>query len=419
MKKRRKRNVTGAGVTVAYYFLQYLAVRCLLFGFAFVPSFGRIYSGLNIGGILSFILVLFNYFRLAISVVHIVFAFFLFVPYLFYLLWQLRNVIVYLFALYQLLLALVCYLGYVSYKNAIDLSKCVIVKCGAPGSGKSSSGLWQAVETSKKLWVELQDKYFLLSSRIDKLTKKALTIPNQLKNDWNEVRAAYEFYKNNACVPCLWTNIPVVVDGLFTNLVDRSHIAQLKRISAFTVVFLDEVGAIVSVDESRNKPLVISDFFRLCRHFGEFRIICTEQDRENVYIDIRRVVADNEQMIGQKWVLKPLLLLAVFSSLKGLFRLHRRRMRWLAPCLRFLSKTLRYLGFRAFVSVDTGNAEYAFTDSYKKRRYFLPTMLNCTYDDRTYRAGYAVKNKAIEPNIFKSLVLPAECCHLRYFHKKE
>ena len=412
-KKKYKKNRDSTGLTVLYYLCQYLIVRFALLGFASTPSVEAIYNGFNIEGIVKAALGFVGWFGGAFTVGHVFLAIMLLVPYVVIFVWQGRAVLLFLFVLVQLVSALMHYINYRAYKNAIDISKCVIIKCGAPGTGKSSSGLWQAVEMSKRLWVELQDKYWMLKQAIDKITKKGGTPPDKLLKDFKEARTAYEFYKNNECVPCLWTNIPVTVDGRYTNMVRRCHIEQMRRVTAYTVVFLDEVGAIVSVDEGRDKPLCISDFFRLCRHMGEFRIICTEQDRENVYIDIRRVVADNEQMLAQKWVLKPLVLLAPFHVLRFMFRINRARLKFLAPVLRWLSKTLRYIGFRRFQAVSTGNTESAYTEDIKKRTYYLPTMLNCTYDDRTYREGYKVKNKVVNPDIFQSLILPEELCAMR------
>lgn len=404
--KKYHKNIDSTGLTLLYYLLQLLIIHVMLLGFNIQPSLKRMYTGFNIDGILTSLLYFITYFKLAFIQSYIIVIILLLVPFAVVLAVQFLQIFLYVYALVTFIYCLVNYFGYLKYKSKIDISKYVIIKVGAPGTGKSSSGLWQAVEMSKKLWKELQYKYYILRRDMERYSNKGIKPPLEAIKSWNEIRTAYEFYSSNDCVPCLFTNIPLEVDGKFTNVLTYAHAEQSKRIPANTMLFFDEIGSVFPVDSYRDKPLSVSAFFRLCRHFGDFRILATEQDSENVFIDVRRVVADNEQMIKQVWALKPVLLVFMFKLLKFVFMLKPHKLGFLVPPLKFLSKITRYLGFRRFHAVSTGNTENAYNEGMKKRVYSLPTMLNCTYDDRTYRELYSAKNKTIAPDIFKSLILP-------------
>ncbi len=88
----------------------------------------------------------------------------------------------------------------------------------------------------------------------------------------------------------------------FGDVADHLDIAAYRSVGGLEGFDLDAVRR-VSMLAKR-----VSDFFRLVRHFGNWRVVGTEQDSENIYIDVRRVVSKNQYMLGQKWVLKPYLL---------------------------------------------------------------------------------------------------------------
>jgi hypothetical protein len=214
-RDKRKKNLDSTGLTVLYYVFQYFFVWVWFFGFKRYPSLLDFFVGFNLGGILGFVTKIFDYFVLAFTIGDLYIAILLLIPYALAFLWECRRIFLFFFALLSLVRALYCYIRYRVYKKSVlDLSKYVIVKCGAPGTGKSSSAFWQAVETAKKLWIELQDKYFLLLRDVKRVEKRGELLGDKLKRDFKEVKAAYMFYKTNPCVPCLWTNIPVMVDGL-------------------------------------------------------------------------------------------------------------------------------------------------------------------------------------------------------------
>jgi hypothetical protein len=420
MKKERKKLDFWQAFASCYYILQYLFVHFMYFGTSFEPiellpkivtafhwedifkaalNFKNLFiGGFNFGSIFTLVLVI--------------------IPYTIVLIWSLKFIILYLFVLFQLIAFGYIKIAQIKHVRSITLDNVVVVKIGAPGNGKSSSGLFEAVVMARKMWAELRWKYF----KYCKMKHKPL--------DWDEVQFSYKFFKTKQKVvviengkevikwvkpvPCLLSNIPVMVDGKYTTFVSKEHCEQRVRLPAHCVLFLDEVGAMLTVDtakvrmsetEEAENAINVSDFFRLCRHFGNWRIICTEQDSENIYIDVRRVVSKNEYMLSQRWVLKPYLFLFTFLFLKALAIRINRFQKVIAPPLRFLEKLCKSIGFRKYRYLTENNTERATGMETGKRTFYLPSLLNFKYDERTFRNFYKCKNQKITPTIFRNLVL--------------
>ncbi|MCL2061150.1 MAG: zonular occludens toxin domain-containing protein [Firmicutes bacterium] len=405
--------------SAVYFILQYLVVHILFFGFDFkidsvvvkaVTSFN--YAEIA-NAIYNFRMVFIAGFTFQSVLVFIIVA----IPYTLILVWALRYVIIYLFVVYQLLQYIRIKISQIKHERNINLDNVVVVKIGSPGCGKSSSGLYEAVVMARKMWSDLRWRYFKFVKKKDKPL------------DWNEIEFSYNFFKNSNAVPCLLSNIPIMVDGKYTTFVSKEHCEQRARLPAHCVLFLDEVGAMLSVDTAKQRmgdenedmqnAVNVSDFFRLCRHFGNWRIICTEQDSENIYIDVRRVVSKNEYMIQQKWVLKPYAFLALLLPLKALAvrfvhwgndstrkgRIFGKLQKVLTPSLIFLEKICKAIGFRKYLYLTENNTERASGMETGKRTFYLPSLLNFKYDERTFRNFYKCKDETITPYVFDNLIL--------------
>ena len=404
-QKQKKHRDWWQMMSAVYFPLQYLLVHVWLFGFVFepIPLAYQFVTAFRWEGILdavwNFRYIFVAGFTFQSALILILFA----IPYTIILLWSARYLIIFLFVLYQLLAFILIKLRSNRHEKHISLNNVVVVKIGSPGCGKSSSGLYEAVVMARKMWKDLQWRYYKLKSKKHKPL------------DWDEVQFSYNFFKNNNCVPCLLSNIPVQVDGKFTTFVSKEHCEQKTRLPAHCVLFLDEVGAMLTVDtakqrqdgdeDSQQNAVNVSDFFRLCRHFGNWRIICTEQDSENIYIDVRRVVSKNEYMLWQRWVLKPYLFLALFLPLRSLLV----RLQWtskiFAPPLKFLEKLCQSIGFRKYRYLTENNTQRHTGMQKGRRTFYLPSLLNFKYDERTFRNFYKCKDQTITPTIFDNLVL--------------
>ena len=407
-----------------YFVLQYLIVHVALFGWVFEPErlVFRAVTTINYGEIFRALWNYRNVFLAGVTFQSVVVLLLVAVPYTMVLIWALRYVLIYLFVLYQVIWYIRIRLKQWKHERGITLDNVVVVKIGAPSAGKSSSGLYEAVVMAKKMWAELRYKYYKLQREKRKSTAhgdpNSQGVAPPAPADFDEIEHSYNYFAKSNCVPCLLSNIPVMVDGKYTTFVSREHCEQRERLPAHCVLFLDEVGAMISVDTAKQRQsgdgdaLSVSDFFRLCRHFGNWRIICTEQDSENIYIDVRRVVSKNEYMLSQRWVLKPYLFLALFYPLRRLaiWRVswrgkYTRVGRWCIAGVMFLETLCRAIGFRKYRYLTENNTERGSGMQTGKRVFYLPSMLNFRYDERTFRNFYRAKDKEITPHIFDNLVL--------------
>jgi hypothetical protein len=275
----------------------------------------------------------------------------------------------------------------------------LVCKTGAPGCGKSSSGLYEAVVMARKMWKELQWKYF---KYYKKKVKPAY---------WSEIEYSYTVFSSGKNVPCLLSNIPVYVDGKYTAHVGKEHFEQREPLPGYCVLFVDEIGAMLSVDMARERmsngedAVNIADFCRLARHYGDWRIVCTEQDGANIYIEVRRVASKNEYMLYQRWVLRPYLFLWTFLIFCKVAINVKCLRKVIIPPLRFLEKLCKSIGYRKYRYLTENNTEHERGMETGKRTFYLPSMLNFRYDERTFRNFYKCRHKKINLHIFDNLVL--------------
>lgn len=389
-------------IAVLYFPLQYFLVRFLLLGTQIQPSLLEFYNGFNLGGIATVILDFIKYLPDNFTAENYIFLLANIIPYLFRLAWELRFIALYVYVAYELIIFIKSNISILKTKP--NLNNVVTVKIGMPGCGKSSSAIYEAVLTAKKMWADVQYKYWEYKSLIGKW-KKDGNIQKIL--EWYEIRDTYEYYITNECIPCLWSNIPLMVDGQNVSVLNYDNASQNKKIPSFSVLFFDEVGSIFTTAMSKDKPLTVADFFRLCRHFGDFRIICTEQDAENIYIDVRRVVSNNIFMIRQKKVNKPLFLNLIYCFCKSLLPvIYPKGNKKSALFLRWFRLMISFIGAREYRYINQGNTQNDIMEKRERiKKCYLPPHLNAQYDDRTFKNLYLAKDITIDTEIFKTLQL--------------
>jgi hypothetical protein len=429
IKRQKRKRDYWQMMTAVYFPMQYLLIHIWLFGWVFepLPLAPKVVTAFRFDEILdalwNFRNVFINGFTFQSTLVLIIFI----IPYSVILLWSAKYLMIYLFVLFQLLSFIIIKMRSYRHEKYITLDNVVVVKIGAPGCGKSSSGLYEAVVMARKMWNDLKWKHYCYSRKVKRWKKENNA---QKLREWDEIKFSYDFFRTPQKyvvkekgkeiekwfmpVPCLLSNIPVMVDGNYTTFVNKEHCEQRIRLPAHCVLFLDEVGAMLTVDTAKQRmseneeaenAINVSDFFRLCRHFGNWRIICTEQDSENIYIDVRRVVSKNEYMLWQKWVLKPYIFFAVFLPLRSAAIRFQWTSKVFAPPLIFLEKLCRSIGFRKYRFLTENNTQRHSGMQKGKRTFYLPSLLNFKYDERTFRNFYKCKNQQIKPTIFRNLVL--------------
>lgn len=282
---------------------------------------------------------------------------------------------------------------------------------GAPGTGKSLTAVASTYEMAKEAWQQLKYEHWLLLNR---MRKKGYV---ETERD-REVREAYDFYMTHPGIPCLGSTISIYSKRLkrYCYKFEFAHLAQKKRLPYRMNAVVDEIGALTSVDGARKRQegniavLKVSEHFKFCRQFTELRMIGTEQDTKNVFIDVRRVVAENRIYKTHKTVLKPLFLKWVFDKLKNFFT-ERGELTsiFFAKFMINFDKFIKASGFfqiKYGVSVNTETGQSA--DTGERGTIYLACLTEWEYDTRAYSGAYAPLNKPIEIDVFNSSGLMKE-----------
>lgn len=293
-----------------------------------------------------------------------------------------------------------------SHDCNLDFGNTVKIKAGKPRSGKTSSGVQDVLILAKQKWKELQYDYWLWVSREKEIIKRGN--PDELMQLY-EIKKSYKFYTEKKCIPCLWSNIGIFdKKGRASHKVTLEHIKGLDPLPVYSVVFLDEIGAMLKAEDGLNRsgfenPRDISDMFRLGGHFLKWIVIGCEQDFNHIFIDCRRVVGVNELIEGQEWICRPTLLWNLFKFLKflksdSLDTKVKKNPKFANFMYRF-EKFVRSIGFRQIryshvsntqtkAKVSGASDESTMMTMGHVRTRICPANLAADYDDRAYKQKY-------------------------------
>lgn len=318
-----------------------------------------------------------------------------------------------------------------AHYDMLDLAKYVILRMGEPGTGKSSSGIYDAVIIAERLWKELKFEFWCLKNRISKIYSGThlehkvigLTPDNKPIIEYTriytgkedkikhaiEVVEAYEYYSEHECIPCLFSNIPLFKNGVPCNKFTADHLLQKEKLLYKSIAFVDEIGSMLPPELSNNKIQVIDLFFRFIRQFKDFRIISTEQDGAATLVSARRVTAENKQMIEQKHTLKPIILNWLIDYLETKFVTKKptdRKVNFIINLKAYVNN----VGFRKFKYIDFSNLQVGKKggNGSRVKSFIAPPKLNCEYDNRTFKNLYKCANASANVEQFKRLVLNEE-----------
>ena len=278
---------------------------------------------------------------------------------------------------------------------------------GVPGSGKSSSMCNDAVIMADMAWRQICYDYFLIQRHI----WKPKTSTRSAEWDKRAICECYHFYKDHPqYIPCLYSKKENVIfdnKGRHSQIVTLDHLQGKRKLLYRAVIAYDEIGkdlpAMTKFIDDQNKDVNlkdVADFMRYLRHYGNFKIIYTEQDVNNMYIGNRRVTGENIYFVEQKTILRPV----IFDKIKYLnvllvSKIQSRHDNKLTKTLSvLLSKYLigfdnfcSYLGFRKFKYLSGGNTQKNLVKDSKGSFILLP-HLNCYYDDRSGKFDYDSAN---------------------------
>ncbi len=283
---------------------------------------------------------------------------------------------------------------------------------GALGAGKSSLAGYTLVTIAQNLFVKLITDYHTMAVHVPDWERANDKI--QLER-WEEVKTAYDYYMSHPeRVPCLFSNIPLYVDGRKASVFTVDHLIQKERLPAYTAVFVDEISYMIDkmlFNKRDQNTDNLAALFRFFRHFfgNGCRLIATEQDAGNVFKDLRRVMVSNEYILDQETLLAPALLS------RRLERKRRKLVKWaLRPKknhkitrkfvddYKVLEKRVQSIGFRRYRYITLGNTEHDFVP-HTERTVYAPAALNFYYYNRTFERLYKQRNKGpIAAKVFAS-----------------
>lgn len=304
----------------------------------------------------------------------------------------------------------------------LDFGNTVQINAGKPRCGKTSTAVQDAFVLAKLKWEQLQYDMWLWKSREKEIFRR--NDKNELL-EYEEIKLAYNFYIMRPCVPCLWSNIGIFDrNGRAAHVITLEHLKGIERLPVYSVVLLDEIGAMLKADDGvsksgHEKPLDVSDMFRLGGHFVKWVVLGCEQDFNHIYIDCRRVVGFNRVIMGQEWVCRPVLLYNIFRFLKmlkadSLDKGIKGNPKY-ARFLKWLEKFVRSIGYRRIKysyaqNTETGAGMLGASDEAKfeliggVRVRWCASNLIALYDDRAYKQKYpSYFDKEIRGDLHKAL----------------
>lgn len=300
----------------------------------------------------------------------------------------------------------------------LDFIERVIVATGVPRCGKTSSILFISVFVAKLQWVKLRREYWkLLHISIDKLSQKIV-------ENKDETIRAYTYFKKHikTHIPCLYSLIPVKIGKKQSYDLTKSMLLQKQSIPYCSVLVIDEISSMFDnqnnwVDPKATK-LEFKDCTDLCRFIGQYTdsyLLLTEQNFNNSFKGIRDVAGLNINYTKkQKWVMKPLFLLAIYNFLFIFFDWYMIKLEilklntkdyliaekqclksshWWFGLMNFLSNIIKNVGWRKYEYQSSSNNETEFKAEFKTGKFCLPSCLNCDYNDRVFKNKYKALNE--------------------------
>ena len=282
--------------------------------------------------------------------------------------------------------------GYMENQHSVCMT-------GAPGAGKTSLGGDMAVNVARRRWLDLQYEYHTQKRQVMNYIRFGM---EEELEKFRALKDAYLFFKQRELryVPCLATTFGMNVDGRYTYKANNKFFTQMQRIPEYCVIFDDEAGSSKGANTSSTVEDNVADFYRYVRHYGDFVLIMTEQGDDGTGKYIRKCLDNTIYCKGQKWILRPGVLLRWFNKMKyKLIRTEetgRYRPRYNA-FVYYFGKIIRTIGYRQITYKNLGNIEHE--DGEMKGtggKMILPSRLIYDYDDRAYRFTYKAKDLPLD-----------------------
>ena len=270
-----------------------------------------------------------------------------------------------------------------------------IVVDGKVGAGKTSSLLESYTILAKTRWEQIcQAVRLLLPFEEDIPYWRA-----DLRKSAEEILESYYFFLDSGTVPLLYTSVPAMVDGMFTNKLQASHLMQEERLPYGAVIIIDESALVLPQKLYTAQPYALIEFFKFLRHDGDFYVGATEQDENSNLIYLRRACGKVVHVIEQEHILKSRLLQWIYDFLNNHIKNMTQKK---AGFLHRFKKIIDNFGFRKYYYKEyLGGDE----ESGRIKSFVVKPSLSIKYNSRSYKNVYRCKDKPLKVSTWMSLYL--------------
>ena len=278
----------------------------------------------------------------------------------------------------------------------------VTVEDGAPRVGKTLSMTEDLLNLAAAQWWELLGDYYVWQARAEFTELSAID-----RKIMGQVTESVEFYIDHPdLIPLLWTNYGIECNGQRSSRLEYAHIIQAKKLPEGAVLGEDEGADDYSNDrfryrEQKEEKAVVNETFSKIGHYNYF-FKCTEQDKKELHIGLRRVVGLNRTLYRREELLRPLWLMRLRDRLRTkIIRQEHCTERQLKRLTR-LERLIGKIGFYKIFYIDYSNTQTTALEL-DRGSYVLPLNFPYRYETRAYRFDHAARDKAIEYDPHKTL----------------
>lgn len=260
--------------------------------------------------------------------------------------------------------------------------------CGPLRTGKSVSIFFNGYNKAMEQYFKAYREYISIAVRLKKFAKNPEKYAFKLER-FGLLDKAFNFYEKQGTIPFFHTNIKVEVNGMSSNPIGIKHLQMLHNLPEYVVIAYDETSLSLPLDFTHFKSVDIATFIRFLGQFFDGYIYFGEQDQENIYKDVRRVINANLRVLSQDWFLRPSRLEWYYNKIWWLIdKKILPKKPWVFNFLEVFKYCYEFVGYRK-IKYELVDRKDTVT---KKATYYIPSRPVTKYDSRAFRK----LNKAID-----------------------
>lgn len=288
----------------------------------------------------------------------------------------------------------------------------VMIYEGAPGSGKSVSMTYDMYIIAKKCFDDLTYQYFYTDYGV---RKNYIDFKNkEVLQAYQSIKDSYTLYANNNAIPLLFANYAIMEKstGNYCYRADFDMFLQKIRLPENAVIAYDESAEDLSNQRSKvtvhdlklkKENEIVNDFLSKERHYFNGYLGFAEQDSEENFIGLRRVVYKNLYLTGLSKVCLPMFLLGRFENCRKKIIKRKKCTDKLFKKITVLQKKIVRIGFLKINYEVRGNMQKS-RAVLESGWYALPCNMPFVYSDRFYRFDYGAIALPLACDVYERLL---------------